>query len=129
MAPTAARPARPSLKRFPDGLTPGARRSRLKFPHDVAAGYAPSGASLCRACGVKVGRGLPRVALFLQCHKGYKDASLTHYVHLGCLARHPEAHKLAGPAEVAGAAALAPADAARLAAELAAARAASKTST
>ena len=117
-APAAPAPARPSLKRFAEGLTPGARRSRARFPHDAAASYAPTSAALCRACGARIERGLARVALFLQCHKGYKDASLTHYVHVACLGAHPEAHKLAGVGEVAGAAALAPADAARLALEL-----------
>jgi len=125
MASATDRAARPSLKRFADGLTPGARRSRARFPHDASASYAPSSASTCRACGLRIARGAARVTLFLQCHLGYKDASLTHYVHVACLRAHPEAHKLrGGAAEVAGAAALAPADAARLSDELAAAVAA-----
>ena len=42
------------LKRFPEGLTPGAKRSRVVHPHDAAAGYAPTTNSMCRVCKDKV---------------------------------------------------------------------------
>jgi hypothetical protein len=112
---------RPSLKRFAEGLTPGARRSRARFPHDAAASYATSSQALCRVCHLRIGKGRARVALYLQCHLGYKDPSLTHYAHLECLRAHPEAHKLRSVDEVADAAQLNAADRAALAKELAAA--------
>jgi len=120
--PLAPSRPRPSLKRFAEGLTPGARRSRALFPHDARASYATSSQALCRVCNVRIASGLARVALFLQCHLGYKDPSLTHYVHLGCLRLHPEAHKLSGD-EVFDAKILVDADRAILARELAAAAA------
>ena len=121
--PLAPSRPRPSLKRFAEGLTPGARRSRALFPHDARASYAASSQALCRVCNVRIASGLARVALFLQCHLGYKDPSLTHYVHLGCLRSHPEAHKLSGAEEVFDAKILVDADRAILARELAAAAA------
>ena len=93
---------RMQLKRFPEGLTPGAKRSRSVFPHDVKVDYPKSSGALCRGCDSKIAKGLPRVALFLQCHLGYKDKSLTHYVHLDCLTKHPEAHKIESIDEIAG---------------------------
>jgi hypothetical protein len=83
----------PRLKRFAEGCTPGARRSRKRYEddHDAHVEIAPSSQSRCRVCKDKIPRGDPRIALLLQCHAGYKDPSLTHRVHVGCLAAYPGA--------------------------------------
>ena len=53
---------------------------------------------------MKINKNLPRIALFLQCHLGYKDPSLTHYVHLNpCFRDHPETQKLTSVDEIANA--------------------------
>jgi hypothetical protein len=91
-----------ALKRFPDGLTPGAKRARARFPHDAELQVSGSSSSKCKVCTGSIPRGELRVALFLQCHIGYKDKSLTHGMHVRCFPRHPEAYKLQAIEEING---------------------------
>mmetsp|Transcript_16324 Transcript_16324/g.32665 ORF Transcript_16324/g.32665 Transcript_16324/m.32665 type:complete len:186 (+) Transcript_16324:44-601(+) len=79
-----------SIKRFPDTnkLSPGARK---RVPHDVAVDHAPTTRGSCVLCGSGIVKGALRITLMLQCHKGYKNASLCH---LQCFPRHPESGKI-----------------------------------
>jgi hypothetical protein len=99
---TLASRGRPSLKRFKQGLTPGAIRSRQGLDFDSICELAPTGQALCKVCSEKITKGAPRVALLLQCHLGYKDlsGSLTHRCHVECLSRHPEAVRLESIEEI-----------------------------
>ncbi len=75
-------------------LPRSAVRSWAGFEHDAELQKAPTSHAACKVCRVKIPKGSTRVALLCQCPKGYKDPSLAHFVHLPCLGRHPEAHKL-----------------------------------
>ncbi|CAJ1951512.1 unnamed protein product [Cylindrotheca closterium] len=82
------------LKRFADNdatLTAGAKRDRLKHPHLVVAEYDPSGRSKCKLCGNKIAKKDLRFTLFLECHKGYRNACT---LHQDCFWKHPETAKL-----------------------------------
>lgn len=83
------------LKRFADTdatLTPGAKRDRLnKHPHLVVAEYDPSGRSKCKLCGNMIAKSELRFALFLECHKGYRNACT---LHEDCFWKHPETKKV-----------------------------------
>lgn len=83
------------LKRFADTdttLTPGAKRDRLnKHPHLVVAEHDPSGRSKCKLCGNRIPKSELRFALFLECHKGYRNACT---LHEDCFWKHPETKKV-----------------------------------
>ena len=102
------------LKRFASGdakLTPGAQRSHNKIPEDVRAELAKTGRSVCHVCRDKIPKGSLRMCMFLQCHKGYKNAA---FVHMDCFSKHPEASKVKTVSEVAGMKELTPADVKRV---------------
>ena len=90
-----------TLKRFPDddaSLTAGARRDRVKHPDVATAEIDPSGRASCKLCGERIPKESLRLCLWLECHKGYRNACTLHY---DCFFRHPEAKKLEGVEEIA----------------------------
>ena len=83
-----------SLKRFADdddSLTPGAKRNRAAVKYDAVAEMDPSGRSRCKACGETLPKGVVRLVLQLQCHKGYKIPCT---LHPSCFWDHIETKKL-----------------------------------
>uniref|UniRef100_A0A7S4UKU6 PARP-type domain-containing protein n=1 Tax=Paramoeba aestuarina TaxID=180227 RepID=A0A7S4UKU6_9EUKA len=85
------------LKRFERSeLTPGAKRTHDKTPHDAEVKKS-TGRATCHVCRGKIDKGNMQVCLWLQCHKGYKNAC---YVHVECLCKHPESAKLTGIEEI-----------------------------
>ena len=82
------------LKRFADKdptLTPGARRDRVQHPHVATAELDPSGRATCKLCGERIAKDSLRLSLWLECHKGYRNACTLHYE---CFWKHSETKKL-----------------------------------
>lgn len=90
-----------SLKRFADDdetLPAGARRDRVQHPDLVTAEPDPSGRALCKWCGDRISKDSLRLCLWLECHRGYRNACTLHY---DCFWRHPETQKLERVEEIA----------------------------
>eukprot|EP00980_Cylindrotheca_fusiformis_P004563 scaffold975_cov90-Cylindrotheca_fusiformis.AAC.6 len=88
------------LKRFPDdspSLTPGAKKDRMKHPHIVVAELDPTGRAKCKLCGDKIPKSDVRMVLFLECHKGYRNACT---LHASCFWKHPERTKIDSAKEI-----------------------------
>ena len=89
-----------SLKRFADddpSLTAGAKRDRARHPFPACAAVDPSGRSACKRCGATIPKGVLRLSLLLECHKGYRNLCTLHDY---CFWQHPETKKLRGVDEI-----------------------------
>jgi hypothetical protein len=89
-----------TLKRFQDDdptLTDGAKRNRASFPYVAVAELDPSGRSRCKLCGSIIPKGVLRLGLMLECHKGYRMPCT---LHEECFWKHPEAKKLESAREI-----------------------------
>jgi len=89
-----------SLKRFADddpSLTAGAKRDRDRHPFPACAEVDPSGRSACKRCGATISKGVLRLSLLLECHKGYRNLCT---LHENCFWQHPETKKLSSVGEI-----------------------------
>jgi hypothetical protein len=99
------------LKRYPskEDLTMNfAKKSWREIPHDAEVDTAPNARSSCRQCHQRIDKGMVRVRLWLQCHKGCKVSA---YFHGGvdnkknknnCIWKYPETNKLESVDEIKG---------------------------
>ncbi len=88
------------LKRFADDDTSLCASAKRRVKHDATVDYTPRAGSTCKVCRTKIDRGMLRVGLLLQCHRGYKTAA---YVHGdSCLWQHREVGKILGIGEFLG---------------------------
>jgi hypothetical protein len=91
-----------SLKRFGDDdptLTAGAKRNRARLHYLAIAELDPSGRAICKLCGERIHpKGVLRMGLMLECHKGYRTLCTLHAG--SCFWMHPEAKKLASLDEI-----------------------------
>lgn len=83
-----------SVKRFRDDdptLTAGAKRNRAAAPYAALVEVDPSGRSACKLCGSPIEKGVLRLGLMMECHKGFRTLCT---LHEDCFWKHPETKKL-----------------------------------
>lgn len=55
-----------------------AKKTWTKIPRDAEIDVAPSSRSSCRQCHLPIEKGVLRIRLWLQCHKGCKNSAYFH---------------------------------------------------